>query len=90
MRLLLIALFFEVGIVLSVVPWSVYWDRNYFVESLPLLQVLVTNNFVRGAVTGLGLVNLGTAFAEIFSLFAARRVRDSIVTLGGSSILEDK
>ncbi len=90
MRLLLIALFFEVGIVLSIVPWSVYWDRNYFAESLPLLHGLVTNNFVRGAVTGLGLVNLAIALVELLSLVAARRVRDPIVTIGRSSVLEDK
>ena len=90
MRLLLIALFFEVGIVLSIVPWSVYWDRNYFAESLPLLHGLVTNNFVRGAVTGLGLVNLAIALVELLSLVAARRVRDPIVTIGRSSFLEDK
>lgn len=90
MRVLLIALFFEVGIVLAVVPWSVYWDRNYFAGSIPLLHILLMNNFVRGAVTGLGLVNLGTAVAELFSLFAARRVQDPIVTLRSSSILEDK
>jgi hypothetical protein len=90
MRLLLIALFFEVGIVLSVVPWSIYWDRNYFAESLPLLHALVTNNFVRGAVTGLGLVNLATALVELAAIFAARRARDPIVTIGRSSFLEDK
>ena len=90
MRLLLIALFFEVGIVLSIVPWSVYWDRNYFAESLPLMHGLVTNNFVRGAVTGLGLVNLAIALVELLSLVAARRVRDPIVTIGRSSFLEDK
>jgi len=90
MRLLLTALFFEVGIVLSVVPWSVYWDRNYFAESVPLLHLLVTNNFVRGAVTGLGLLNLGTAIVELLSLFSARRDRDAIVSIGRSSVLEDK
>jgi hypothetical protein len=90
MRLLLIALFFEVGIVLSVVPWSVYWDRNYFAESVPLLHLLVTNNFVRGAVTGLGLLNLATALVELLSLFTARRDRDAIVSIGPSSVLEDK
>lgn len=90
MRLLLIALFFEVGIVLSIVPWSVYWDRNYFAESLPVLHGLVTNNFVRGAVTGLGLVNLAMALVELGSLFAARRDRNPIVSIGQSSVLEDK
>ena len=90
MRLLLIAFFFEVGIVLAVVPWSIYWDRNYFAESIPLLHALVTNNFVRGAVTGLGLVNLVTAVGELLSLLAARRFQDSVITIGRSSILEDK
>ena len=90
MRLLLVALFFEVGIVLTVVPWSVYWDRNYFAETMPLLHVLITNNFVRGAVSGLGLVNLATALGDLLSLLAARRERDPIVTIGRSSILEDK
>ena len=87
---MLIALFFEVGIVLAVVPWSVYWDRNYFVESIPLLHAVATNNFVRGAVTGLGLVNLAIAAVELLSLFVARRFQDPIVTIGRSSILEDK
>ena len=90
MRLMLIALFFEVGIVLSIVPWSIYWDRNYFAESIPLLHAVVTNNFVRGAVTGLGLVNLAISGVELLKLFAARRLQDPIVTIGRSSILEDK
>ena len=34
-RLLLIAFFLEVGFVLIVVPWSAYWDRNYFALALP-------------------------------------------------------
>jgi hypothetical protein len=89
-RLFLIALFFELGLVLAIVPWSVYWDRNYFAESLPLLHALVTNNFVRGAVTGLGLVNLYAGAADLLSLVAARRLRQPIITLRGSSILEDK
>jgi hypothetical protein len=90
MRLMLIALFFEVGIVLSIVPWSIYWDRNYFAESIPLLHAVVTNNFVRGAVTGLGLVNLAISGVELLKLLAARRLQDPIVTIGRSSILEDK
>jgi len=90
MRLLLIALFFELGIVLTVVPWSVYWDRNFFVESIPFLHAVATNNFVRGAVTGLGLVNLASGAAELFSLLTARRHRDPVISIGGSSVLEDK
>jgi hypothetical protein len=87
-RLLLVAFFLEVGLVLALVPWSPFWDRNYF-ASLPLVHAIITNNFVRGAVTGLGVVNLGVAAAEVVSLFAARRVRDPIITIGRSSVLEE-
>jgi hypothetical protein len=32
----------------------------------------LTNNFVRGAVTGLGLVNLYAGFVDLATVFAAR------------------
>lgn len=88
-RLLLIAFFLEVGLVLTVAPWSAYWDRNYFVESFPLLDAVVTNNFARGAVTGLGIVNLLAAAAELVSLFLARRVHDAIISIRSSAV-EDR
>jgi hypothetical protein len=85
MRLVLVAFFTEVGLVLTIVPWSTYWERNYFAELIPLLQPFLTNNFVRGAVSGLGVVNLFAAAAELFSLFAARRSADPVVTLRSES-----
>ena len=87
-RLLLMTCFLEVGLVLILAPWSAYWDRNYFAESLPLLHPIIMNNFVRGAVTGVGVVNLAAALGELISLFAARRLDDPIVTIGQSSALE--
>lgn len=66
------AFFLEVGLLLVVLPWSAFWARNYFVEAWPILQPLVTNNFVRGAVTGLGFVNLVAGVAEIGLVVAAR------------------
>ena len=38
----------------------------------PALREFLTNNFVRGAVTGLGLVNLYAGFADLAMVFAAR------------------
>ena len=70
---MLAGVFLEIGFVLLVVPWTRYWDRNYFVEILPLLQPIVSNPFVRGAVSGLGIVNLGAGFAELASLFMTGR-----------------
>ena len=71
-RVLLAACFFEIGTVLIVVPWSAFWDRNYFVQSAPLLEALITNNFVRGAVTGLGIVNLCAGFVDLVVVFMTR------------------
>lgn len=54
------------------VPWSAFWERNYFADAWPALRPFLTNNFVRGGVTGLGLVNLVAGFAELAFVFAAR------------------
>ena len=72
-RLVLVMFFIEVGLVLTLAPWSAYWDRNYFAETLPLVHALMTNNFVRGAVTGLGLVNIGAAIADLVGIFLNRK-----------------
>jgi hypothetical protein len=70
-RLLLVALFLEAGFVLLVVPWSGFWDRNYFAQALPAMQSLLSSNYVRGAVSGLGLVNIYVGLAELVSAITA-------------------
>jgi len=81
MRLLLTAFFFEAGLVLLIVPWSVYWERNYFVQLVPLFEPLLTNDFVRGAVSGLGLVNLLAGLVEIWSFLSTRHAPDPIISI---------
>jgi len=41
----------------------------------PALQPLLTNNFVRGAVTGLGIVNLVAGFLDLALIFGGRPQR---------------
>lgn len=53
-------------------PWSVFWERNYFAQLSPDLYAVLTNNYVRGAVTGLGAVNVLGALADL-SLLVRRR-----------------
>lgn len=67
-----VAFFLEVGLLLLVVPWSAFWDRNYFVATWPSLRPVLTNNFVRGAISGIGLINLYAAFAELVEIFSRR------------------
>lgn len=75
-RLLLVGVFFEIGLVLVFVPWVDYWNHNYFTEMLPALRRFVNDPFVRGAVSGLGVLNLYAAFAELGALLNARAADD--------------
>ena len=72
-RLLLVAYFIEVGLLLVLVPWSPFWERNYFVTAFPTIHAIIRNHYVRGAVSGLGVVNLLMGFHELASLLMARR-----------------
>ena len=80
-RLLFVAYFLEVGLVLMLVPWSSFWTRNYFAITFPVLQDVLSNNYVRGAVSGLGLVNLLIGFEELASVLWARRTMQAMETI---------
>ncbi len=67
-RLAYIAFFLETGLLLVVLPWSSFWSRNYFVIHWPAISPWLVNDFVRGAITGLGLVNLAAGIADIIPL----------------------
>jgi hypothetical protein len=73
---LFVALLLEAGLLLILIPWSTFWDRNYFGEVVPSLHAVLTNNFVRGGVSGLGLVNVLAALGELSDLFLRRRQVD--------------
>jgi hypothetical protein len=63
----------ETGLLLVLIPWSAFWERNYFVEWSAALGAVLTNNYIRGAVTGLGLLNVWAALAELSDLFGSRK-----------------
>ena len=60
------------GLLLILVPWSAFWDRNYFAGAIPFLKDAMASNYVRGAVSGLGLVNIYAAVVELSELFRSR------------------
>jgi hypothetical protein len=76
-RLFYVAFFFEVGLLLLVLPWSAFWDRNYFVSTWPAIRPVLTSNFVRGGITGLGAVNLVAGIADLVLVFSSRAPRDA-------------
>ena len=58
------------------IPWSAFWDRNYFVEAWASAGQILTNNYTRGAITGLGLINVWAALAELADLFGSKPTTD--------------
>ena len=71
-RLLFVAYFLEVGALLVLLQWLPFWDRNYFADLYPQIGAIARNDFVRGAVSGLGLVNLAAGFSELVSVLRRR------------------
>jgi hypothetical protein len=64
----------EIGIFLVIFPWTDYWDANYFSSWIAEWHPYWDNMYVRGAVSGLGVVNLYISLIEVFRLrrFARR------------------
>jgi hypothetical protein len=46
------------GIILVILPWNDAWTQNGLIHRYPTLRELALNNFFRGAITGLGFVNI--------------------------------
>jgi hypothetical protein len=74
--ILFIALFLMAGFLLTLLPWINIgavgdWGDNYLLAflsektGLPILQKAVSSGWVRGAITGLGVLNLLLAFWEM-------------------------
>jgi hypothetical protein len=74
---------FEIGILLMILPWyAQFWESNLFLFLMTekfragWLPGVVNSGWVRGAVTGLGVVNLLFGLREISSF--RRRAEDAV------------
>jgi hypothetical protein len=56
---------FEIGLFLVFVPWSALWEHNVLLGYSFHLRGLLLNNFFRGAVSGLGVIDLVLGFSEL-------------------------
>lgn len=66
------ACFFEAGFLLLILPWTVFWDRNYVLEFLPAVHAITQSPYLRGAVSGLGVVNVAIGIQEIARMLSSR------------------
>ncbi len=58
-------------------PWSGFWDRNFFAQT-PALSSWLSNPFVRGAVSGVGVITASAGLAELAGAFGLRRREPNI------------
>ena len=63
--LLTVVFCLEIGVVLLVLPWSEYWDNNFFSTALPAMGSVWSNSYFRGGVSGLGVMNVLISFSEL-------------------------
>lgn len=54
----------EVGIILTVLPWTRIWTANSLLLGHDDLRQFLMHNFVRGLISGLGLVDIWMGVAE--------------------------
>ena len=57
-RVVWLLVWLELGLVLILVPWSEIWETNYFLYQYPQLALFANSPFTRGAISGLGLMNV--------------------------------
>jgi hypothetical protein len=83
-----IILCFEIGLVLTILPWVPHgwwglsdWGNNYFLVLASRkvgfgIQRFIASGWVRGAVSGLGILNLGMGVWELINFRKTIRVLD--------------
>lgn len=66
-------LFFVLGALMVVLPWTAFWTNNSLLDSYPAMQGFLSNNFVRGLFSGIGVLDIWAAFSEGVHLLRAVR-----------------
>ena len=54
----------ELGMLLAVLPWTEVWTKNQLLVSYPGLRAFLNLSFVRGLVSGVGLIDIWIGVAE--------------------------
>jgi len=58
LRALLVVICFEMGALLLYLPWSTFWERNFFLSHYPSLIPIVLHPSFRGVISGDGILDL--------------------------------
>ncbi len=55
------------GLLVMALPWMRFWTENGLFSYIPGSTLLAGSGFVRGIVSGLGVLNVLIAFQELFA-----------------------
>jgi len=59
LRVIIVLVLFELGILLVFLPWSTqYWDHNFFLSRYPEMIRFLLHPAVRGLISGLGVLDI--------------------------------
>ena len=58
-------------------PWTALWERNFFADAVPALGAWMANEYVRGGVTGIGVVTAFAGLRDLTNAVLARLPRDA-------------
>ena len=53
-----VAFCIEMGMLLAALPWTQMWNNNGLLLTHPVLSSILHHNFVRGVITGFGLLDI--------------------------------
>jgi hypothetical protein len=62
-----------VGVLLVILPWRPEWTDNHLLMASPGLRAFVSNGFVRGICSGLGLLDIWIGFSEAVNYHEEKR-----------------
>ena len=63
----------EAGIFFTIVPWTRVWTLNPFLHQHTGIALMADNPFVRGFISGLGVVHLIVGVRELLRIMRARK-----------------
>lgn len=66
---LYIVLCFLMGLMLLFSPWLLPWEENYFFLRYSWVQIVAGNDYVRGAISGIGVADIALGAWEAVRYF---------------------
>ena len=68
LAILYVVICFEMGVFLFLFPWIPLWSENFFMAHYPWVASFAQNYYLRGGISGLGLIDVFLALHEVWRL----------------------